>query len=157
MDAAIIIFYSKDNNTRTAANILEKRIGARTVELKEIKKGNFIQAVFKRGSRLVGSPWNELKPYKRIYLMLPIWASNSVPAMNTFLGKADFAGKEVIIVTLQQFEDLKNSGKVHNYIRQMVKKSHGIVLECHALLGGKMGHFAGEAFIENQVLKLIPE
>lgn len=157
MDTTIIVFYSKDNNTRTAASILGKEIEAKTLELKEIKKGSFIQALFKKGSRLVGSPWSEIKPYSRIYLMSPIWASNGVPAMNTFLDKADFTEKEVIIVTLQQFEDLKNSDKVHEHIKEKVAKSHGAVLHCHALLGGKMGHFAGEDFIKEQVQKLLAE
>jgi flavodoxin len=78
MIPTVIVYYSKDNNTRTGANILAEKIGAKIVELKEVKKGNFIQALMQKGK----------------------------------------------------------------------------VLECHALIGGKMGHFAGEDYIRMQMDKI---
>lgn len=152
--STVIVYYSKDNNTRTGAKVLGERIGAKVVELKEVKKGNFIQALRKKSSKLEGKPWEEIVDAKMIYLMSPIWASNGVPAMNAFLDKADLEAKEITIITFQQFEDLRNSEKVHNYIKNQVEQKKGIVLDTYALLGGKMGHFAGEDNIKTQIDKL---
>lgn len=157
MNSTLIIYYSRDNNTRTGAIILSERIKAKVVELKELKKGNFIQALIKKSSRLEGNPWNDVKKAKMIYLMSPIWASNSVPAINALLDKADLQDKEVIIITFQQFKDLRNSDKVHNYLKNKIEGKKGIVKKCYALLGGEMGHFSGEDHIRSQIDKLISE
>lgn len=150
----VIVYYSKHNNTRTGAKILGERIGANLIELKERKNGNFIQAIRKRSSKLEGKPWEAIAEAEIIYLMSPIWASNGVPAINAFLDRADLKDKEVIIITFQQFQDLKNSKKVHGYLKNRVIKKNGIVLGAYALLGGKMGHFAGEDNIKKQIDKI---
>lgn len=149
-----IVYFSKDGNTRAGAQILGKRLDAKVIELKESKKGNFLQALFKKGSKLSNNAWNEIEDKKTIYLMLPIWASNVVPAMNSFLQNAQFHSKEVTIITFQQFEDLKNSDKVHKEISDIVVKKGGKIKNTYALLGGKMGHFAGEEFIMKQIDKV---
>ncbi|VDN49161.1 conserved protein of unknown function [Petrocella atlantisensis] len=156
MNSTVVVYYSKDNNTRTGAKILSDRIGAKIVELTEIRKGNFIQALTKKSSKLAGDPWGEIKDAKIIYLMSPIWASNGVPAVNAFLDKADLTNKEVTIITFQQFADLRNSDNVHNYFRNKVQDKNGIVLDCYAFLGGKMGHCAEEIYIRTQIDKLFP-
>jgi len=154
MSKNVIVFYSKDNNTRTAAKLVSERIEAQIVELIETKKGNFIQALRKKGSKLQGNPWDEIKDADSIILMFPIWASNGVPAMNAFLDHADFMGKKVSIITLQQFEDLRNSGKVHDYVQKRVEDKGGKVVYKKALLGGKMNHYAGEPALKVEVDKL---
>jgi flavodoxin len=151
MSGKVIVFYSKDNNTRTGARLIAGQIGADMIELKEAQKGNFIQALRKKGSKLIGDPWSAIKTSSEVILMLPIWASNGVPAMNAFLERADFEGKSVSIITFQQFEDLRNSDKVHAYISSRVEANGGNVVYTKALLGGKMNHFAGESAIEYQV------
>ncbi len=147
----VIIFYSKDGNTRLGATLLQKRVGGTCVELVEKRRGNFIQAIFKRGSKLAGDPWAALKPAQKVCLMQPIWASNAVPAMNTFLRNADFTGKDVTIITFQQFTDLQNSDKVHDYIAALVTERGGNVVDRHAFVGGKMGHCAPQADIAAQI------
>jgi len=151
---SVIVFYSKDGNTKAGALLLSKKIGAPCIELKEVKKGNFLQALFKKSSELMGDPWSEIKEYPSIYLMFPIWASNGVPAMNAFLEKAELSGKQVVIITFQQFEDLRNSDKVHQYVSDLVINNEGSVVGKFALLGGKMNHFAGEEAIANEISKL---
>lgn len=151
MTSTVIVYYSKDNNTRTGAQILGGRLSAKVVELKEVKKGNFLQALTKKGSKLEGNPWDEIKNAEKLYLMSPIWASNGVPAMNAFLDKADLTNKEVVIITFQQFPDLRNSDQVHKYLTNKVQNKKGNVLECHAFLGGKMGHCAEESAIRAQI------
>jgi len=87
--------------------------------------------------------------------MSPIWASNGVPAMNTFLKKADLDKKECIIITFQQFIDLKNSSKVHEHYEDLVKKRGGKVIDDFAFRGGKMGQFAGEEAIKIAMTPLL--
>lgn len=149
-----IVFFSKDGNTRLGANLLHNRIGDIIIELKERKKGNFVQALLKKGSHLEGQPWTEIQDARQIYLMLPIWASNGTPAMNTFLQHADFNGKKVCIITFQQFEDLRNSDKVHQYISDIVAKSKGSVIANYSFVGGKMGTCAEESLIREQIDKV---
>jgi len=153
--STVIIYYSKDNNTRAGAKILGDRINAKVVELKEMKKGNVIQALLKKSSKLEGNPWQEIKNAKTVYLMSPIWASNGVPAMNAFLERADFLNKEINIITFQQSKNLKISEKAHEHIKKGVENKKGIVKNCYALLGGKMGCFAGEDMIKVKIEKII--
>lgn len=146
-----IVFFSKDGNTRIGAKLLNSRVNGKIIELKEAKRGNFIQAIFKKGSRLMGNPWLEIIDIKQVYLMLPIWASNGAPAMNAFLKRADLSGKEVCIITFQQFADFRNSENVHKHITDIVEEKNGLVKARYALLGGKMGHCADENTIKKQI------
>ncbi|PKM61506.1 MAG: hypothetical protein CVU99_02905 [Firmicutes bacterium HGW-Firmicutes-4] len=150
-NGAIIVFFSKDGNTRSGAKRLNERLGGKIIELQEQKKGNFLQALFKKGSKLQGNPWNEITGATDVYLMQPIWASNAVPAMNAFLQKADFSGKQITIITFQQFADLRNSDKVHQEIAAAVKQKNGQVIGSYAFIGGKMGQCAAEKFIYDQI------
>ncbi|MBC3798584.1 hypothetical protein [Acetobacterium tundrae] len=86
-----------------------------------------------------------------VYLMQPIWARNAVPAMNAFLQKVDFSGKLVTIITFQQFEDLRNSDKVHQVIKAVVEHKKGHVNGMYAFIGGKMGHCAEAKLIDSQI------
>ena len=146
-----VVFFSRDGNTRRGAEILAERTSGKLVELKERKKGNFVQALLKLETPLVGDPWREIRDARRIILMTPIWAGNGAPAMNAFASKADFTDKEVYIVTFQQFTDLRLSHKVHQHIAGMVAVNHGSAMTSYALVGGKMGHFAGEEAIRAQI------
>lgn len=147
----VIVFFSKDGNTRSGAKRLNKRLGGKTIELREQQKGNFLQALFKKGSKLQGNPWQEMAGATDVYLMQPIWASHAVPAMNAFLQNADFAGKRVTIITFQQFADRRNSDKVHQDLAAAVKQRNGQVIGTHAFIGGKMGHCAAEHLIYEQI------
>lgn len=152
----VIVFYSLSNNTKAAAELLAEKLGAELVELKEEKTGNVIQAFFKRKSKLLGDPWKIANEADRLYLMLPIWASRSVPAMNAFVGdpRADFQKKEVYIITFQASPDFKNSVKVHDYVGNFVRKGGGIVKETYAMQGGNMNVFIGDEKIRERMEKV---
>jgi len=151
----VIVFFSKDGNTRSGAKRLNERLGGKVIELLEHKKGNFLQVLFKKGSKLQGNPWDEIANATEVYLMQPIWASNAVPAMNTFLQNADFSEKQVTIITFQQFSDLRNSDKVHQEIATAVKQRNGQVIGNYAFIGGKMGHCAEEKLICDQIDSMV--
>ena len=79
-----VVFFSRDGNTRCGAQLLSQRLDARLVELKELKPGNALNALFRMKTPLAGNPWAEIASARRVYLLCPIWAGNSVPAMNAF-------------------------------------------------------------------------
>lgn len=152
----VIVYYSLSNNTKAAAELLSEKLNADLVELKEEKTGNVFQAIFRKKTTLLGSPWEAAKDADRLYLMFPIWASKSVPAMNAFVRdpKADFQKKEVYIITFQASPDFKNSVKVHDYIGNFVRKSGGIVKETYAMQGGNMNVFIGDEKIRERMDKV---
>ena len=152
----VIVYYSHSNNTRAAAELLKEKLDARLVELKEEKKGNAIQAFFRKSSKLTGKPWEEIRDADRVYLMFPIWAGKSVPAINAFLRNplTKFDRKEVYIVTFQASEDLKNSVKVHDFTGNLVRKSGGVIKETYAMQGGNMNVYIGDEAIKDRMGKV---
>ena len=152
----VIVYYSHSNNTRTAAELLGEKLGAPVVELKEEKPGNAMQAFFRKSSRLIGEPWNEIRDADKVYLMSPVWAGKSVPAMNAFLRNPQtrFKDKEVYIVTFQASPDFKNSIKVHDFIGNLVRNSGGVVKEAYAMQGGNMNVFIGDDAIKERMEKV---
>lgn len=152
----VIVFYSHSNNTRAAADLLGEKLQAEVVELKEEKPGNAIQAFFRKSSRLLGEPWKEIQDADRVYLMAPIWAGKSVPAMNAFLRHplTKFKDKEVYIVTFQASPDFKNSIKVHDFMGNLVRNSGGVIKDAYAMQGGMMNVFIGDEAIRERMDKV---
>lgn len=152
----VIVYYSQSNNTRAAAELLSDKIGADLVELKEKKRGNVLQAVFRMSSKLQGEPWEEIRDADKIYLMFPIWAGKSVPAINAFLRneKTDLKEKGVFVVTFQASPDLKGSDQVHDFVGQLVRKKDGVLREAYAMQGGNMNVFVGDDAIRQRMEKL---
>lgn len=133
-----IIFYSKEGNTRIGAKIVNEKLDGKLIELMETRKGNVFQALFKRGSKLKGSPWLEVANAKSIYLMFPIWAGNCVPAMNTFIKNYNFNNKTVCIMTFQADRNLKGSQRLFDYLKKQIKLKNGTVNKTFAFVGGGM-------------------
>ncbi len=105
-----VVYYSLDGSTREAAHIIAQRLGADVFELEEVKKRSgkplsFMAAAFGaltgKKSRLKENPAEKMSEFDRIYVGSPIWASRTVPAVNTFLCALKAANKEIIIFTLQ--------------------------------------------------------
>lgn len=149
-----IVFFSKDGSTKLAAKLLYEKSGGVIIELKEKRRGGVIKALFKMGSMLLDEPWNEIKSADKVYLMLPIWAGNGVPAMNTFIKNADFKGKKVSVITVQADNEFKGSDKVHNYISSIIKSRGGVFVASYALLGAGIKKCAGESDMREQIGKV---
>ncbi len=149
----VIVYYSQSNNTRAAAELLSEKIGAQLVELKEKRRGNVLQAVFRLSSQLSGVPWDDIVDADKIYLMFPIWAGKSVPAINAFLKdpKTDLRGKDISLITFQASPDLKGSDQVHDFAGNLVRKKGGIVREVYAMQGGNMNVFVGDDAIRERM------
>jgi flavodoxin len=157
--SAAVVYYSRSNNTRTGAEYIANKMGSELIELNEAKgrKGltGFIksgyQAVSGKISQLVGEPWEKAGKHSSLYLMTPIWGGKTTPAMNAFLSKADFKGKDVTVITFQADEKGSGTDVVFNNIRQIVEKGGGTFSGGYALHSTSPGRFAGKEYIEKQL------
>lgn len=153
-----VVFFSRGGNTRLGAEILSERLKARLVELKERRPGSALMALLRMKSQLEGDPWKEIAGVRRVYLMSPIWAGSTAPAMNAFAAGADFTDKDVYVVTFQNAPDPHLSYREQQYLAGIVTRNHGSVRECYALLGAKKGQFAGRESILSEIGKVrLPE
>lgn len=157
-----IVFYSRSNNTRVAAEYLAGMMKAELIELieKRERKGftGFIksgyQAASGKKSELQGEPWESAKKHDKLYLLTPIWGGSITPAMNTFLEYAAFEGQEVTVITFQA--DTKGSGseRIYEKVKEKVEGGRGKFLRGVALHSAAPGKFAGKDYIESQIDKI---
>ena len=160
--SAVVVYYSRSNNTRTGAEYLAEKLNGEVIELVETKgrkgltgflKSGF-QAVTGKTSALEGEPWKRFEAFDKVYLMTPIWGSNGTPAMNKFVQEADFGGKEVTVITFQADAKGEGSEKVHGHYKDKVEGKGGKFLEGIALHSTMPGKFAGLEHIKAQVDKI---
>ncbi len=158
-----IIYFSKSNNVRTAAQFLSESLKAETLELKEkgkrtgpigFMKSGF-QAIKKKSSVLIDFPYETITSFDTIYLMTPIWAGNGTPAINAFLDQADLSEKKVIIVTFQADPKFDGSDAVHKYLKEKVEKLGGSVTKTWAMESARPGAYAGEDHLKEQINKVL--
>ncbi len=158
-----IVYYSRSNNTSTAALHLAEKIGADVIELAEFngRKGlfglmkNMLSASKGQVPKLQGDPWKALERLDRVYLMAPIWGGEMAPPMVSFMQNADFKGKEAVAVTFQADRKGEGSSKVHDKIKRQVLERGGTFIKGHALHGAFPGKYAGKDYLEGQIDKII--
>jgi hypothetical protein len=158
-----VVYYSRSGNCRYLAGELANKVQSDTlVELveKENRKGFFgfmksgFQGVTGKASRLEGDPWGETGACDRIYLVGPIWAGNTCPAVNAFLAKADLADKEVVAITLQADQKMEKAGVVFDGVRRRVEQAGGKLAASHALHSAHPGRFAGNEKLLTELEKV---
>jgi menaquinone-dependent protoporphyrinogen IX oxidase len=100
----LVVYYSLTGKTKLVSQVIAEALNATLVEIKETKPrkpgplvyltGGFA-AITNRGSKI--NPIDvDLKQHERIFIGSPIWASRSVPAINSFIYKTDFEGRSII-------------------------------------------------------------
>jgi hypothetical protein len=135
--------------------------GAEIVELVEESGGKGLFGLIKNMRNaskgqlpgLQGNPWKAIEGLGEIYLMAPIWSGEIAPAMAAFIEKADFKGKEAVVVTFQADRKGEGSSKVHDKIKKVVIDRGGSFRGGYALHGAFPGKFAGKEYIVNQIDK----
>ncbi len=100
---SLVVYYSLTGKTRLVAEAIAEALNAPLVEIKEKRpipfplvylSGSFA-ALMNRGRDI--NPLNvDIKQYERIFIGSPIWASRPVPAINSFIYRTNFEGREVI-------------------------------------------------------------
>lgn len=160
-----VVYYSLDGSTKEAASIIAHKLGADVFELEEVKKRSgkplsFMAAAFGaltgRKSRLKENPADKMSGFDTIYIGSPIWASRTVPAVNTFLCGLKAASKEIIFFTVQadpKPEPLESVQKLSGRLAQRGAKV-GKVLCIH---GESPGKTASKEHLAEQINKQIVE
>ncbi|NQT58573.1 MAG: hypothetical protein HQ557_06280 [Bacteroidetes bacterium] len=161
-----IIYFSKNGNTKKGAELLADQLKISQVfPLIEKKKRtgiigfiiNGYNASKKASTKIDTSFLENLKDITYIFLMTPIWASSSTPAVNSFLDSVDLSGKEVTIITFQADPEVGSSGKAFMYLQSRIEKKGGKIDKTIALHGASPGKFAGDDHIVTQINKAISQ
>jgi flavodoxin len=132
---AIIFYYSLTGNTKFAAETLAEKLDCEVVRLVDQKNldGNAVQK--HEYSDLANDPWGKLAGHDKVILMAPVWGFGIVPAMYTFIEKADLTGKSVIIGCTSFFGKFSAKSPIKKY-REMVVGAGGTVLGDFYVKGG---------------------
>ena len=100
----LIVYYSYGGNTRQIAALLQKQLGAETLELQTVVPytGSYESVVDQGQDEVSRGYLPELRPlekdpadYDTILLGTPVWWYTCAPAMKSFLHGSDLAGKRV--------------------------------------------------------------
>ena len=159
-----VVYFSKYGTTKLGAELLAERLGITQIFPlleKRARRGfigfiiNGFQATRKAAVKIDTGFLPALADVQHIYLMTPIWASSSTPAVNGFLGSADLSGKTVTIVTFQADPEHKNSERTHTYLRGRIESMGGRVDSSIALHGSSPGKYAGEEHVAGQIEKAV--
>ena len=99
----LVVYYSLTGNTEIAAQEIAKKYNADLIKLEDLKqRSKFVLYVYGSYCAIKDKGWDikpiniNLKDYSKVFVGSPVWAGNSVPAINTFLVNSDFTGKEII-------------------------------------------------------------
>lgn len=133
----VIVFYSWIGNTKTAAQEIQASTGfdlLRIEEKKDRKPGKIMGAAM---TALIGLK-SSIKPmdfslgkYDRVFLGTPVWAGKTPPAVNKYLSRAVFKGKNVWLFITKG--DDKIPQKVIDSITTRIERKGGKVMDCFSV------------------------
>jgi len=141
----LIVYYSYTGSCNAAAEYLQEKLGGELLSLKEEKPFaknifGYFQALFaafsNKSSNLAEDFSSKVASAELIYLITPIWAGATPPAINTFLQLAELEGKKVNVLTVQGNAKLAGSEKVFYSIKERVENKGGTIDEAQSIQGG---------------------
>jgi len=129
----LVVYYSLTGNTEIAAQEIAKKYNADLIKLEDLKqRSKFVLYVYGSYCAIKDKGWDikpiniNLKDYSKVFVGSPVWAGNSVPAINTFLVNSDFTGKEIIpFVTMGGRSPSKSIFKMSSKISSRAGKITG--------------------------------
>ena len=143
----LVVFYSRSGNTRRIAEMIARHLEAEVEELVDKKGRGGLLGFLRAGRDAIKRKPAELEPlkcqpgdYQLIVVGTPVWASNPVPAVRTFLQSHDLSGKRVALFctmnarggeeTCAILEDLIRSAEVVGHLAVAMKRqSHDDIEE----------------------------
>ena len=156
--AGQVIFYSRTGNTKIVAEVIGATFGLPLQEIKDLKDrsgffgfiGGMID-VRKYPITTISPETFNLEDDEVLFIGSPIWGMKFAPAITTFLEKADFAGKKVILFTttssrmkqtsFDEYSDFiqKKGGTVVDafFLKTLWKESDEVRKEAQELVTGK--------------------
>lgn len=154
-----VVFYSLDGSTKAAAGLIAQSVGADIFELEESRPRKSKPMTFVAGgfgaltgarSRLKENPAGEMDDYDCLYIGSPIWASHTVPAVNTFVSALKAQGKQVVLFTVQADPDTVDTKGVQKLAARLGKRG-AAVKRTIALHGAPPGETADTAHLARQL------
>ena len=140
-----IVYYSVSGNCRNAATAMAHRWGADIIEVTVKKKPNtkspfgFMALGFKSAThkdlKLDGDINAAVAPYDQVYIIAPMRAGNSDPAINACLKVIDFTDKEVGIFSVQADPGLSGSDKMLDSMAERIEAHGGKIVFRQAMAG----------------------
>jgi flavodoxin len=101
---SLVIYYTRDGNTRFVAETIAAEIGADLEEVVDLKKRSGILGYLSGGRAAMQGKETKISPtikspagYELIVVGSPIWAGKPAPALTTYLRKNDLSGKKVAV------------------------------------------------------------
>ena len=151
----IVFYYSLTGNTKFAAEMLAEKLGAEAVRLTDQKNLDGNAVAKHEYSELADDPWGKLDGHDKVILMAPVWGFGVVPAMYTFIEKANLSGKSVIIGATSFFGKFSSKPAIKQY-KAMVTKVGGTVAGDFYVKGGTEKSY-NEAKLAAGVEKVLPK
>ncbi len=142
-----IAYYSKQGNTRLAAEMLAKKLKADLIELTEktnyngmigFMRGGF-RAVTGKLAKLDEETLKKITGYDTVLAASPVWAGKTTPAVNALLVKADLAGKKVYVLTTQADRALDGHDSRTAAIKEKLAAAGAVFGGCFSVYGAAPG------------------
>lgn len=150
----IIYYFSLTGNTKFAAEMLAEKLDAEVIRLVDNKSLDGNAVAKHEYSELADNPWGRMSGHDKVILMAPVWGFGIVPAMYTFIEKADLTGKSVIVGATSFFGRFSAKPPIKQY-KAMVEKAGGTVLGDFYIKGGTEKSY-NEAKLTAGVEKALP-
>jgi len=135
---SLVVYYSLTGKTKLVSQVIAEALNATLLEIKETKPrklGLFVYligglaATINRGSKI--NPIDvDLKQHETIFIGSPIWNSRPAPAINSFIYKTNFEGRNIIPFFTMGGD---NSEKALANITAKIEKSQGKVVGSFAI------------------------
>jgi len=126
----LVVYYSRSSNTETVAKEIAKGVNGDIKKIELKKDIGFMGAAFSSVLGLKGKIKSidlDLKDYDNIFIGTPVWAGKTSTPINTFLSRANLAGKNVYIFITQS--DEKTPSLVYESIATRVEAKGGKVID----------------------------
>lgn len=150
----LVVYYSWTGNTEVLAKEIHQLVGGDLKRIEEIKQRKTGAGFMGAASAAFLGMKSRLKPmdfalqeYDNIFLGAQVWAFHSTPAINSFIGKANFRGKNVYLFLTKA--DDKVPQKVIDSITKRIEKRGGKVADSFSTITQMNSVITAEAIKES--------
>jgi len=136
---ALVVYYSLTGKTKLVAEAIAQNLNTDIRRVEDLRK----RSVLGRLSGVISAIRNmksEIKPadfdihnYDLVFIGTPVWAFKPTPAINTFILKADFKNKKVVLFITMGGIGGKNTIKV---MRNAIETKGGKIINSFAIRTG---------------------
>ncbi|MCD6318557.1 flavodoxin [Candidatus Aerophobetes bacterium] len=128
----LIVYYSWRGKTELVATSISNVLDADLRKIEEVKKRKGLFGFISGGYGALKRKCSRIKPlnfslssYNLVFIGTPVWALRPTPAINTFISKANFKDKKVVLfVTMGGF----GGNKTVKMLTDKIKLKGGIVI-----------------------------